>query len=226
MTALRVLGVIVLILFALGLLRLGAVVDFGGELHVTLRIGPWKRTILPKPERAKKQTKAEKVKPEDEAKKKAKPALPKPTLDEGLDFLQTALAALRKTLRRTCRRLRIDPLRVRVVFAGDDPADVAQTYGYANAVLWTVMPRLEDTFSIPSPSVFLDMDFDAEHTTAEGSIGFSLRVGDLLIIALTLTLPLLRWFLRWRKAHRAAGEPGQTPDAAQEQAKQAEKLSA
>ena len=56
------------------------------------------------------------------------------------------LGALKRTLRRTCRRTRIDPLEVGVIFAGDDPADTAQTYGYANAALWTLMPKLEELF--------------------------------------------------------------------------------
>ena len=58
------------------------------------------------------------------------------------------LGALKRTLRRTCRRTRIDPLEVGVIFAGDDPADTAQTYGYANAALWTLMPKLEELFYI------------------------------------------------------------------------------
>ena len=71
-----------------------------------------------------------------------------------------------RTLRRTCRRTRIDPLEVGVIFAGDDPADTAQTYGYANAALWTLMPKLEELFYIPKPSVYLGMDF-----TKDGDLG-------------------------------------------------------
>ena len=58
----------------------------------------------------------------------------------------TVLGALKRTLRRTCRRTRIDPLEVGVIFAGDDPADTAQTYGYANAALRTLMPTLYVSF--------------------------------------------------------------------------------
>lgn len=55
-----------------------------------------------------------------------------------------------------------------MIFAGDDPADTAQTYGYANAALWTLMPKLEELFYIPKPSVYLGMDFTKAETSAEG----------------------------------------------------------
>ena len=119
------------------------------------------------------------------------------------------LGALKRTLRRTCRRTRIDPLEVGVIFAGDDPADTAQTYGYANAALWTLMPKLEELFYIPKPSVYLGMDFTKAETSAEGTVGVSLRVCDLFAILFTLAAPVGKWFLRWRRAHggEAKAEP-------------------
>ena len=121
----------------------------------------------------------------------------------------TVLGALMRTLRRTCRRTRIDPLEVGVIFAGDDPADTAQTYGYANAALWTLMPKLEELFYIPKPSVYLGMDFTKAATSAEGTVGVSLRVCDLFAILFTLAVPVGKWFLRWRRAHggEAKAEP-------------------
>ena len=119
------------------------------------------------------------------------------------------LGALKRTLRRTCRRTRIDPLEVGVIFAGDNPADTAQTYGYANAALWTLMPKLEELFYIPKPSVYLGMDFTKAETSAEGTVGVSLRVCDLFAILFTLAMPVGKWFLRWRRAHggEAKAEP-------------------
>ena len=202
MTALKIVGIVLLILLLLSLTRVGAVVDFGDELRVRLRVGPIRRTLLPKKEKkeenAGEQPSAEKKAP----KEKKKRTLPKLTRSELRDLAETALGALRRTLRRTCRRTRIDPLEVSVVVAGEDPADTAQTYGYANAVLWTVMPGLEELFHIPKPSICLSMDFDRAETRAEGTVGVSLRVCDLIAIALTLALPIGKWLLRCRRAHR------------------------
>ena len=48
MTALEIIGMILLLFLLLSLLRVGAIVDFGGELRVRLRVGPVKLTVLPK----------------------------------------------------------------------------------------------------------------------------------------------------------------------------------
>ena len=45
MTALEIIGMILLLLFLLSLLRVGAIVDFGGELRVRLRVCVF-RTIM------------------------------------------------------------------------------------------------------------------------------------------------------------------------------------
>lgn len=197
MTALKVIGVILLIVFLIGLIRVGAVVRFGEELGLTLIIGPFRIALLP----AKKKKAAEKGKTEQRDKKKGH-SLPKLTRDEWKDLIKTALAALKEMARRACKRLRIDPLEILVVFGGEDPADIAQSYGYASAAMWGVMPHLEDLFHIPDPSLHLRMDYDAKKTRAEGTVGLSLRIWDGLVIAFALLGPMLKWYRRFRKAHK------------------------
>lgn len=211
MTALKVLGIILLAFLLLSFLRIGVIAVFGAELCVRLRVGPLRLTVLPKKEKKpKKKKKADEPPAEQKTpKEKKKRTLPKPTLAELRDLAGTLFGALRRTLRRTCRRTRIDPLELCVILAGDDPADTAQTYGYACAALWTVMPKLEELFYIPNPSIRLDMDFQAKKTTAEGTVGVSLRVCDLFAILFTLILPMAKWLLHWRKAHRNDPKPAE-----------------
>ena len=68
---------------------------------------------------------------------------------------------------------------------------------------------LEELFYIPKPSVYLGMDFTKAETSAEGTVGVSLRVCDLFAILFTLAAPVGKWFLRWRRAHggEAKAEP-------------------
>lgn len=47
MTALKVIGVILLIVFLIGLIRVGAAVRFGEEPGLRLLIGPFRITLLP-----------------------------------------------------------------------------------------------------------------------------------------------------------------------------------
>ena len=51
MTALEIIGMILLLFLLLSMLRVGVIVDFGGELRVRLRVGPVKLTVLPRKEK-------------------------------------------------------------------------------------------------------------------------------------------------------------------------------
>ena len=81
MTALKVIGIILLIFILIGFLRVGALMQFGDELRVQLSVGPFRFTLLPakeKKETPKKKAKEKKPKSEgEEAKQKKKPSLPK-----------------------------------------------------------------------------------------------------------------------------------------------------
>ena len=216
MTALKVIGVILLIVFLIGLIRVGAAVRFGEELGLRLLIGPFRIALLP----AKK-----KISSKDGEEKKSR-GLPKLTREEWRDLITTALSALKETARRTCGRLRIDPLEILIVFGGEDPADIAQSYGYASAAMWSVMPQLEDLFHIPDPSLHLRMDYSAKETRAEGSVGLSLRVWDMLIIAFALMRPMLKWYRRFRRAHKNDQTAESNAKATENRETQDEKLTA
>ena len=88
------------------------------------------------------------------------------------------------------------------------------------------MPELEELFHIPKPSICLSMDFDRAETWAEGTVGVSLRVCDLIAIALTLALPVGKWLLRCRRAHRNDARTEPTKDAATPETNETEKLTA
>lgn len=163
MTALKVIGIILLIFLLIGFLRVGALLRFGQELNLRLSVGPFRFTLLSAKEKKETAQEAAKTKKEEEKRaEKKKRGLPKLTKEEKKDLISTALSALRESARRACKRLRIDPLEILVVFGGSDPAEIAQTYGYANAVMWGLMPHLEDIFLIPEPSMHLRMDYSAE----------------------------------------------------------------
>ena len=101
MTALKVIGIILLIFILIGFLRVGALMQFGDELRVQLSVGPFRFTLLPakeKKETPKKKAKEKKPKSEgEEAKQKKKPSLPKPTKEELRDLITTALSALKES---------------------------------------------------------------------------------------------------------------------------------
>ncbi len=223
MTALKIIGIILLIFLLLGFLRVGADVSFGDRLAVRLRIGAIRLTIFPKKRKkkpGKEAKKEENAQPAEEKpkKEKKKRALPKLTLGEILDLVDTALSALGATLKRTCKRVRIDPLEATVVLGGLDPASLSMTYGALSAAMFSVMPKAEERFYIPDPSLHLRVDFEADQPTAEGFVCLTMRVCDFFAIGFTLLIPLLKWSLRFKKAHRhdAQGHRHPDPDAKRE----------
>ena len=75
MKALWIIGGILLLLVLLSLVRVGAVLSFGEELRVRLRLGPAKLTLLPRPpkkDRPKREKKPKKQPTDGEKKPKKK----------------------------------------------------------------------------------------------------------------------------------------------------------
>ena len=224
MTALKVIGIILLIFLLIGFLRVGALLRFGQTLNLRLSVGPFRSTLLPAKEKKETAQEAAKTKKEKEKRaEKKKRGLPKLTKEEKKDLISTALSALRESARRACKRLRIDPLEI---LGGSDPAEIAQTYGYANAMMWGLMPHLEDIFLIPEPSLHLRMDYSAEKTRAEGSVGCSLRIRDGLRILIALLWPLLKWYLRYKKAHKNDAPAEKPTESTPQNSEHSEKLTA
>ena len=216
MVALWILGILLALIVAALFLRVGVRIAFGDELRVTAAAGPVRIQIVPSPPKKPKKQKKHKEKKNPPEKQKAAPrekrklGLTPGDIRSALPYLWEGL---KRALARTRRRMRIDPLRLSVVFAGEDPAAVAQTYGWASSAMWTLMPQLERLLKIPDPHIHLGTDFGAARTQIEGEAGVAFRIGDLLIIGLGFGIPLLKW-LRKRKKEieqsvKAASPPAQ-----------------
>ena len=195
-----ILGGIVLLLLAVWLLRLHVEIVFGQELRVTAKIGPKKLTLLPKPEKKEKPGKKKAKKPEQPAAAEGKKEKQFPfTFEEIRSALPVVFEALKKALGKIRRRMVVEPLDVSIVFGGSDPVKVAEMYGWAGTAVWTMMPQLERLLNIPDPHIHLGVDYDTFTLHAEGRVGVRLRVGDVIVIALTLALPVLKWYLARRR---------------------------
>jgi len=203
-----ILVILLLLLLLLCLSRVGVTLHLEEQLTLTIRAGVLRFHLDPfaeKPPKEEKKPKKEKnQKKGTEAKK-----MPKPTLDDLKDAWETLWPVVKKTLARIGRGLRIDPLEVSVTLGGEDPASLAQLYGWLSSALWTAMPVLERTIDIPDPGIWLGVDFQKQKTEVRGRIGLSFRIGTLLRIALGAGIPALRWFLKFRKKHRETPPPAQ-----------------
>ena len=129
-------------------LRLGLYAAFGsGRATADLTIGPFRIRLTPDKETKKTAGEPKKTgKPKKEPKDLAEAAkkVPKPTLADIRDAVETLWPASKKALRRTRRGIRIQPLRLAVTLGGaEDPAAAAELYGGLHALIWTGMPALE-----------------------------------------------------------------------------------
>ena len=219
MTAFLVIGILLLLLVGV---RVGVILRFGERTTLKLRIGPVRLTILPK----KKKEKQTKTAPTEETNKSS--ASPKKknklTPSERYELVSAVFSGLRAMAHRAGKHLRVDPLELSAVIGGSDPAEVAQRFGTANAVVWSFLPQAEEVLHIPDPHIRLDMDFNAPKTVVSGTVGLSFRVGNLIEFIVAAALPLLRWYKTYRKAHANGKNPGKAALTATEQTE--EKLSA
>ena len=182
------------------LLRVQIFAEAHQTVTLTLRIGPIHRNLYPSSKSEAKEPKKQKP-----SKKKS---IPKPTFSDVKDAYHALKPALFRALRRTHRGIRIYPLDVSVIFGGrEDPAGTAELYGYASAAVWTGMPVLEQLLTIPAPHIHLDMDFEAERLRLQGCAGVGIRIGTLLMIALGIAIPAIRWFLKFMKKSNTVQQP-------------------
>ena len=194
MTALWIVGILLLILLAVQLCRVGVRLTFGEETRVTARFGPVRVQLLPPKE--KKPPKKEKPK-KKETKKPAKEPW-KPDFSTIWGGLPELWRILKKGLRMTFRRIRISPMDFSAVIGGEDPADTAILYGKLNAAMWSVLPPLQELVDMPDAHVHMEPDLQGGESNVSGDVGLSFLIWDMTVIGFACGIPLIKWFVKLR----------------------------
>lgn len=174
MNGLHITLIILLVLFLVGCIRIGARVEYCHRgLFVHIRAGVFLIPVFPLKE--KKQA-DRRVKPAGEAAKPKKGGL----LKLALKFLPLIL----ETIRKFRRRLQVDKLELDLVVCGPDPGDAAMAYGRANAVLASLWQPIIKTFHVKDGNAHVGVDFDADKSTIYILASLSLTIGQALALAL------------------------------------------
>lgn len=187
MTFIKVLLIAVLILWLISLIRVGARVRYGeAGLSVLVLAGPVKIGVLPakpkkkKPKDKKKPGKEKKSEKEEEPKgKKPKPEDRPGTLSRLMQLLPVvgqACGALK-------RKIRIDELKLELVWGGSDPAAVALGYGRANAALGMLWPIFDNNFKVKRHSFQIGMDYERTQPAVELEAAATFTVGQIIALA-------------------------------------------
>ena len=191
---------VLVLLLLIALTPVGVYAAYDGALTVRLLIGPFRLTLYPPKAKEEGKPPSKKRKNGEEPKKvKEKKPFPRPNREQIRYSLQVLPPLLKKVVGRTRRRILLAPLRVLVVFGGEDPADVAELYGKAQAVLGTVYPVLRRLVRIREDAVNLYTDYDSATIFFRGEIGVRIRVGDVAIIGISASAGLVKWLIGDRR---------------------------
>lgn len=193
-----ILGVLAALLLLLCLTRVGArVVLKDGSATVDVKVSVFRIRVYPKKEKPEAEQKDKKKKEKGKGSKKT---FPKPSLEDIKDAAKTLWPPLKKTVGRVRRGIRIHPMNLSLTLGGqEEPDKTAELYGYLHSFMWSVMPVLEEGLDIPDPHLHIGIDFTSEQAVVEGELGVTARIGTLLRAGLTVGIPALRWFLKYRK---------------------------
>ena len=174
------------ILFALAILHVGVFVSYDSEGPLAcLVIGPFKVRLYPtNPQKNEKKKKAENKQTSikntsDGTKDKKK----KQSGGSWKDFIPLVRVAL-DFLASFGRKLRVKQLYLKIIMGGGDPCDLAVNYGKAWTAIGSLLPLLENVFTIQNRNLEVECDFTAEETLVVARLDLRIAIGHLIGISL------------------------------------------
>lgn len=217
MTALIVIGILLLFFVFLFSLRAKLTIAYDGDFGMSVQVLCFRFRILPKREKkgphSMSRSKAQKIRKKLEKKadkKRAKKAekqkkkqhekehpteKPKKSLSEILDLISLCRKLAAKVIRKFFGHLRIDVARLHLTVATGDAATTAIAYGAVTESVALLYPVLESvkTFRVPDMAdVDIRADFCADSMDADILISFSLRVWHVFDIAFGALFTFIR----------------------------------
>lgn len=190
---------LLLALFLLALLPLRLTLHYDEDGPSALaHAGPVPFRIYPPKEKTPKET----AKIEEKEKETEKDDARGPAEKKGgsLALIKAALPLLTPALAGLKRRLTILSLALHITWAASDPAGAAMGYGYAQAILGTLWPLIDNNFRVKRRQLDCSVDFDARQPTVYLHAVLTLRLYQIVTLALPL---LIRFALAYRKEKAA-----------------------
>ena len=190
-----------LVLVVLAILPLGAsiIYDAGGPL-VRILVGPFALKVYPvkkkeKPKKEKKtvQKKQPQDKPKPEEKKQGGP------ISDFYPFITLVFDLLSDF----GRKLRLNRVELKIILAGDDPADLGINYGRAWIALGNLWPMLEELFVIKKRDVEVECDFESTKTTISARLDLTITLGRLFSLGVRYGIRGLREFMKFTNKRKA-----------------------
>lgn len=206
MNALSILLCVLIVLFLIGQIRVGckAVYDQDGP-QVFVRVGTFRIQVFPL--KKKNSGKAKETKPKKAKKGKTEKAPKEPVplpekIGGALGYVEALLPVLLDAVKYFARKLQIDTLHVKLTAGSSDPADAAAVYGKASAALGALWHPLTKTFDVKDGYARVDLDFEAQQMTICCTAALSIKIGQVVWLAVYFGIRALVRFLRERKRQK------------------------
>lgn len=204
LTAVIVIAAILLLFAALCLIPLSLEVSSDeGEFSLKLNIGRF--TLLPK-SKSKKPSKPTAEKNRRPAESKRSPVDKIKNLGLSLSEWLDVLKAVFSSLKKIGSAVNVPVLDLALVFYDPDPYKTVMSYNYANAALYTIAPYAEKVLKIKEKNIDLSTDFDSGKTKFRLYTRLRIRIGSLLIAALSALISvaavLIKHKIKERKAQK------------------------
>ena len=193
---------VVIILFLIGQIRVGCKAEYDQNgVQVFVRLGAFYIRVFPLKKKSgeKKPKKAKKPKKE---KKTNEPVPMKEKTGGALGYVETLLPVVIKAVGYFFKKLQIDTLRLRLVAGAPDPADAAKVYGTASAALGALWHPLTRAFDVKDGHARVDLDFESERMTIWAVACLSIKIGQIIWLAVYFGIWALVRFLRERKRQK------------------------
>lgn len=215
MSGWQILGLVLVVLFLIGQVKVGVGAEFAQDgLTVRARLGWIKIKVFPLPKKEgngqKKKKKKGKTKPaqaSETAPKEGKKAKAEKPIGEkiggALDLVKQFLPLALEAAGCFWRKLAIDELELYLTVGGSDPADTAMLYGQANAALAALWEPITNAFHVKDGHAQVRIDFDAPGMTLYGKAALSLKIGQILWLAVYFGCKALVRFLNYRSIRKA-----------------------
>ncbi len=234
-----ILGVFLALILLILLIPLGADLGYeGGGFHLSVKLGPMLKQIIPrdpnKPEKPKKEKEKKKKKKSEEEDEEPKPKK-KRSLPFNRDELLELLRIVLKGIGKFGRAWHVDRFALHYVAAGSDPYDTAMTYGWVNAALSSLAPLCRERFRVKDCSVWTDVDFTEDKTFLELGLAMTITLWRLFGVINSILFGALKVLIRSKRrkkkeakalkqAQQSEGTGTETPAPETENTKETENI--
>jgi len=184
-------------------LSVGVRVLYDEKLFLWVRVGPVKIQLIPKKEKQAGRGRIKEKKPSE--KKKAKPKK-KYGAEDIKTLIFDILPPAKRALAKAAGGLRIDYLRLCLAVGGETPAKAAERYGKANALVWTIVPIVENAARIKKRDIDISLDCGAQGTKAAGEIVLHIRMYTGFSVMAAAGIPILKVVFKFLKSGKIVEE--------------------